>query len=86
MGVLEVKTKQIYFVNTKIHFEVFLSIIIKNGLTMFNTPRANMGGGGGGIWAKLVKNQLFEFVVVEHFPKCAIIVHTIYRRGCPKIK
>ena len=40
----------------------FVSIKIKNGLKMFNTPRANMGGGG--IWAKLVKSQLLYIYII----------------------
>ena len=35
--------------------------ITKNGLNFFNIPRANLGGGGRGGPAKLVKSQLFEF-------------------------
>ena len=35
--------------------------ILKNGLKIFKIPRANLGGGGRGGPAKLVKSQLFEF-------------------------
>ena len=56
MGVMEVKTSKYILFTLKSILKCFVSIK-KNGLKMFNTPRANMGGGG--IWAKLVKNQLF---------------------------
>ena len=34
--------------------------ILKNGLTFFKIPRANLGGGGRGGLAKLVKNHFFK--------------------------